>query len=670
MGKAKIERRLAGVRVMLFGRFGGALGNRLEAMVGAMGATGVDVLDKRTNFLVIPMLAAEKKVQNEAAALNKAGAKIRVMDMVGFDRKFGVKNDDLIDVLRMGTSGARLLNRLLGLDDEDPAGTPKVAFVIKGANFQGQDLSGFNLTRIGFERCNFAKTLLKGTMFGSAVECDFTQASGDSIVFDHIAGSCFQGAVLKGLQTNSRIAGVDFSAAKLAHSNFGCFTDKHAVSKNGVNMPAVFRGAKLRGLSMEHAVSAGADFAQADLTDAVLRDCHFVGANFRSAILTGARFYDCKFERADFSDAALVKAEFPRSNLNGANVHGADLRECNLRGTAIRGVNLQEAKNFTAQAIAVVEVGPAMKELGEMARQARRLVIQFRALKEGMPLDMRVRCERGCVTLWSAGVMIQGTHQEDGLTGKLADVGTALPGYRVDPSTIQIKVFKSPVGSKQLLPLVERALDEAFTLKVPTAQELAAAAHRWKSAKTQARKVREKWNRAADEKIVAIKKTDRAIKKMGVTDVASFMTALGMRVDASKLARAKAMLKDTGFKLFDDICETHLAGVVKSQTDPNLVYACRLDDKGNYACCTQNLNICGGLQGSVCKHMLVLMVGLVKAKKLDPAKIDQWIVKTRGVQPLLDKEKMGEILIRYKGAEAGEVDWRPTETLPEDYYTL
>jgi hypothetical protein len=31
---------------------------------------------------------------------------------------------------------------------------------------------------------------------------------------------------------------------------------------------------------------------------------------------------------------------------------------------------------------------------------------------------------------------------------------------------------------------------------------------------------------------------------------------------------------------------------------------------------------------------------------------------------------MGEIFIRRKGAEAGEVDWRPTETVPEDYYAL
>jgi hypothetical protein len=31
---------------------------------------------------------------------------------------------------------------------------------------------------------------------------------------------------------------------------------------------------------------------------------------------------------------------------------------------------------------------------------------------------------------------------------------------------------------------------------------------------------------------------------------------------------------------------------------------------------------------------------------------------------------MSEALLKYMGAEAGEVDWRPMETIPEDYYAL
>ena len=39
-------------------------------------------------------------------------------------------------------------------------------------------------------------------------------------------------------------------------------------------------------------------------------------------------------------------------------------------------------------------------------------------------------------------------------------------------------------------------------------------------------------------------------------------------------------------------------------------------------------------------------------------------------KPNLDKDVMSEAILRYKGAEAGEIDWRPTETVPEDYYAF
>jgi len=104
------------------------------------------------------------------------------------------------------------------------------------------------------------------------------------------------------------------------------------------------------------------------------------------------------------------------------------------------------------------------------------------------------------------------------------------------------------------------------------------------------------------------------------------------------------MLKRSGFQLYSDITGEHLAGVVKSQTDAELVYACRLDAAGNYACCTQNLNICGGLRGSICKHLLVLIIGLVKAGELDPRTIDQWIAKSHFGKPVLDQRKDGRDL--------------------------
>jgi uncharacterized protein YjbI with pentapeptide repeats len=154
------------------------------------------------------------------------------------------------------------------------------------------------------------------------------------------------------------------------------------------------------------------------------------------------------------------------------------------------------------------------------------------------------------------------------------------------------------------------------------------------------------------------------------TDFAGFLARLKKVADKSKLDKALAMLQADRFRLFAKIEADHLVGVVKSQSDPDLVYSCRLSADGAFSCCTQNLNTCGGLRGSPCKHLLVLIVGLAQAGELDPGTAHDWTQASRGRKPALDRDAMTETLLLYKGAEAGEVDWRPTETIPEDFYAL
>lgn len=149
-----------------------------------------------------------------------------------------------------------------------------------------------------------------------------------------------------------------------------------------------------------------------------------------------------------------------------------------------------------------------------------------------------------------------------------------------------------------------------------------------------------------------------------------FIAKITRAIDPAKLSKASKMLKADRFQLFSEVTQEHLVGVVKSQTDAELVYSCRLASDGSYTCCTQNLNACGGLRGSLCKHLLVLLVGLVQGGELDAQTAEQWIVLARTKKAVLDKERMSETFIRYKGAQAGEIDWRPTETIPEDYYAL
>ena len=136
------------------------------------------------------------------------------------------------------------------------------------------------------------------------------------------------------------------------------------------------------------------------------------------------------------------------------------------------------------------------------------------------------------------------------------------------------------------------------------------------------------------------------------------------------MSKVTKMLRAERFQLFSAVTDELVTGVVKSQTDAGLVYACRLASNGWFYCCTQNLNHCGGLRGALCKHILVLLIGLTQSGELDPDVANTWAKASRGIKPSLDKDAATATFVRYKGAEAGEIDWRPTETIPEDYYAL
>lgn len=156
----------------------------------------------------------------------------------------------------------------------------------------------------------------------------------------------------------------------------------------------------------------------------------------------------------------------------------------------------------------------------------------------------------------------------------------------------------------------------------------------------------------------------------GKIDLPGFIRTLTANTDASRMAKVTKMLRADAFQLFSEVTGAHVTGVVKSQTDRDLVYACRLGANGEFFCCTQNLNHCGGLRGALCKHVLVLIIGLAQSGELDPTTANAWAKASRAKKPDLDKDAATATFVRYKGAEAGEVDWRPTETIPEDYYAL
>jgi len=157
--------------------------------------------------------------------------------------------------------------------------------------------------------------------------------------------------------------------------------------------------------------------------------------------------------------------------------------------------------------------------------------------------------------------------------------------------------------------------------------------------------------------------------KLSSVDLAGLIKHLE-DLDQGRLKNALSMLKKDRFQLFSLVDADGVTGVVKSQTDDELFYSCRLSKDGTFACCTQKLNACGGLRGAVCKHILVLLIGLVKAGQLDATDAARWMLCSVVEKPVLDKELMSDVFLKYKGVESGQIDWRPTETLPEDYFAF
>ena len=143
--------------------------------------------------------------------------------------------------------------------------------------------------------------------------------------------------------------------------------------------------------------------------------------------------------------------------------------------------------------------------------------------------------------------------------------------------------------------------------------------------------------------------------------------------DRAKLDKGFAMLRADRFQLFSEVQPEFVCGIVRAQSTDRRIYSCRLAKDGRYSCCTQNLIMCVGSRRSPCKHLLVLVVGLVRTGQIDAATVLEWLHLSRRMSLTADGGKPNHdeaagTFLKYKQCEAGEIDWRPTETIPEDFY--
>ena len=156
----------------------------------------------------------------------------------------------------------------------------------------------------------------------------------------------------------------------------------------------------------------------------------------------------------------------------------------------------------------------------------------------------------------------------------------------------------------------------------------------------------------------------------GSGDFRTFALGLRRLFNERKVDRALEMLRKQALELYTEVQTDSVGGIVKSQTSRNTHYACWLNDEGQFACSEDGEHECMGLQGSMCKHILTLVIGLARTGDLEPELAEALVRAAARKRPVKMGRRGAELLLRFKGAQAGEIDWRPTETVPEDYYAL
>ena len=150
-------------------------------------------------------------------------------------------------------------------------------------------------------------------------------------------------------------------------------------------------------------------------------------------------------------------------------------------------------------------------------------------------------------------------------------------------------------------------------------------------------------------------------------DYSGFVAQLSRFLDKRRLDRALKMLKGESFELYNDIEGHQVRGIVKSQTGFGTVYSSWINHDGYYHCTSEGEDPCMGLQGAVCKHITLLLLGLTRSGSLDLQVALDWAKAAAKKKPQKDEEETAELYLRYQGLDSSELDWRPLETLPEDF---
>lgn len=247
------------------------------------------------------------------------------------------------------------------------------------------------------------------------------------------------------------------------------------------------------------------------------------------------------------------------------------------------------------------------------------------------------------------------------------------------PGSLELRGARGPLAVGAFRQLLLATIAECLDQPLPDAGTLAAqqrahaATRKGERAAQAEKRARQEMRAEARQQ----RETEQRRSAPAASDLAGLLAVLPQRLDGragergerarNRVDNVRRMLAAESFRLYHDLAPTRIQGIVRSQSDGERFYACSLAADGAHACCSERLNPCGGLRDGACKHILVLLLGLVQAGQLEAGRADEWLCASIGQRAALDREAMAELLLRYQGAQAGTLDWRPVDTIPEDF---
>src|SRR5262249_32176042 len=136
-------------------------------------------------------------MQKKAATLRKKGTTMEVIDAAAFRALAGPTSEELIAILKDRWHGAEALAAVAPrwVYASRHGAAPECPRLV-GANLGRLDLSGLDFSGLAFEKCRFLGAKLDNTRFVEAIECDFSNATGDRPQFGKINCSRFANAQL------------------------------------------------------------------------------------------------------------------------------------------------------------------------------------------------------------------------------------------------------------------------------------------------------------------------------------------------------------------------------------------------------------------------------------------------------------------------------------------